>query len=135
MSVIFDLDLTLVDSSIAEEARQGRNWPLVYSLIPQFTLYDGMRDVFDFIRNAGIEVAIVSTAPSIYVRKVIDHFSIPVHTVIGYDERAIANLVKESIAGTLTDADDGIKITRAYVRKTYETQINDAKEILTLLQS
>lgn len=85
-NIIFDLDLTLVDSSIAEEARKGRNWPLVYSMIPCFTLYDGMEDVFDFIRESGINTAIVSTAPSVYVKKVIDCFSIPVQTVIGYHD-------------------------------------------------
>lgn len=84
--VIFDLDLTLVDSSIAEEARRGRNWPLVYSLIPHFKLYDGMQEVFDYLRKSEIEAAIVSTAPATYVRKVIDYFSIPVHTVIGYHD-------------------------------------------------
>lgn len=84
--VIFDLDLTLVDSSIAEEARRGRNWPLVYSLIPRFTLYDGMQEVFDYLRKSEINAAIVSTAPSTYVRKVIDYFSIPVQTVIGYHD-------------------------------------------------
>ena len=85
-SVIFDLDLTLVDSSIAEEARKRRDWPLVYSLIPRFGLFDGMSEVFDFLRNTGIETAIVSTAPSVYVWKVIDYFSIPVKTVIGYHD-------------------------------------------------
>lgn len=84
--VIFDLDLTLVDSSIAEEARRGRNWPLVYSLIPHFKLYDGVQEVFDYLRRSEIEAAIVSTAPATYVRKVIDYFSIPVHTVIGYHD-------------------------------------------------
>lgn len=84
--IIFDLDLTLVDSSIAEEARKGRNWPLVYSMIPQFMLYDGMQEVFDYIRKSGIEAAIVSTAPSVYVKKVIDHFSIPVQIVVGYHD-------------------------------------------------
>ena len=81
--IIFDLDLTLVDSSTAEEARKGRNWPLVYSMIPQFMLYEGMQEVFDYIRRSGIEAAIVSTAPSVYVKRVIDHFSIPVQIVVG----------------------------------------------------
>ena len=45
-----------------------------------------MQDVFNFVRNHRIETAIVSTAPSVYVRKVIDHFSIPVQIVIGYHD-------------------------------------------------
>lgn len=86
--IIFDLDLTLVDSSIAEEARIRRNWPLVRSLIPKFKIYDGLQDVFDFIRSNGIEVAIISTAPSSYVWSVTSYFKIPVHTVIGFHDAA-----------------------------------------------
>lgn len=85
-SIIFDLDLTLVDSTIAEEARAGRNWQLVYSLIPRFTLYPGMADVFQYIRSNGNKVAIVSTAPSIYVQRVVNYFNIPVNTIIGYHD-------------------------------------------------
>ncbi len=85
-SIIFDLDLTLVDSTIAEEARSRRNWPLVYSLIPRFTLYPGMEDVFQYIRSNGIKVAIVSTAPSVYVQRVVNYFNIPVDSIIGYHD-------------------------------------------------
>lgn len=48
--VIFDLDLTLVVSSIAEETRRGINWPPVYSLYPRFKLYDGRQEVCDNLR-------------------------------------------------------------------------------------
>ena len=33
-AVIFDLDLTLVDSSLSESARRIRDWKTVYTLIP-----------------------------------------------------------------------------------------------------
>ena len=59
---------------------------MVYSLIPRFKLYDGMQAVFDYLRKSEIEAAIVSTAPSTYVRKVVDYFSIPVQIVIGYHD-------------------------------------------------
>ncbi len=83
-NIIFDLDLTLVDSTIAESARSQRNWPLTYSLIPKFTLYDGIEEVFDFIRSNNIKVCIVSTAPRAYVEKVVKHFNIPCSCIIGY---------------------------------------------------
>lgn len=85
-SIIFDLDLTLVDSTIAEEARSRRNWQLVYSLIPRFSLYPGMENVFQYIRSNEIKVAIVSTAPSVYVQRVVNYFNIPVNTIIGYHD-------------------------------------------------
>lgn len=85
-NIIFDLDLTLVDSSIAEVARSRRDWQLVYSLIPRFLLYPGMEDVFQYIRANGIKVAIVSTAPSAYVQKVVNYFKIPVNVIVGYHD-------------------------------------------------
>ena len=85
-NIIFDLDLTLVDSTIAEEAKKEKNWPIVYNLIPRFRLYNGMQDVFSFIRDAECKVAIVSTSPGVYVKKVIEYFSIPVQVVIGYHD-------------------------------------------------
>ena len=84
--IIFDLDLTLVDSSIAEEARERRDWPLVRSMIPGFKIYEGMQEVFDYIRINGIDVAIISTAPSSYVWSVIRHFNIPVNIVLGFHD-------------------------------------------------
>ena len=83
---IFDLDLTLVDSTIAESYRRSRNWAAVYSLIPQFTVYDGFDEVFDFIKQNGIKVGIVSTGPSVYVQKVVDHFRFPVDFIVGYHD-------------------------------------------------
>ena len=86
--IIFDLDLTLVDSTIAEEARSRRDWQRVYSLIPQFRLYPGIESVFEYIRTNRdrVAVAIVSTTPSSYVGRVVNHFNIPVDTIVGYHD-------------------------------------------------
>lgn len=84
--IIFDLDLTLVDSSIAEQARKERNWSYVYSLIPKFSLYEGLEGVFDLIRKNSIKVCIVSTSPKQYIEKVINHFNIPVKHIVGYHD-------------------------------------------------
>ena len=70
--VIFDLDQTLVDSSIAE-AYRGKNWAKVNELIPQFVFYDGFKQVLDFIKLNDIKIAIVSTAVSNYVYRVLNH--------------------------------------------------------------
>ena len=83
-NAIFDLDMTLVDSSIAESARKQRNWQQVYSLIPSFTLYQGIDEVFTFIRDNGIRAAIVSTAPRPYLERVCQYFNIPATVLLGY---------------------------------------------------
>ena len=85
-SIIFDLDLTLVDTTLAEQARSERNWPKAYSLIPQFTVYEGLTPIFDLIRKHNIKAAIVSTSPRTYVEKVVAHFQLPIRWIVGYHD-------------------------------------------------
>lgn len=85
-NIIFDLDLTLVDTSVCEEARHHRAWAEAYSLIPQCTLYDGIETVFDIIRKHDIKACIVSTSPKPYIEKVVQHFNIPVSYIVGYHD-------------------------------------------------
>lgn len=83
-AVIFDLDQTLIDSSIAEANRKRRDWQTVYSQIPAFGLYDGFIDVFDVITNQKIRVCIITNSPGVYAKKVISHFQIPCDYLIDY---------------------------------------------------
>lgn len=84
--IIFDLDLTLVDTSNLEDARKSRNWNLVYSLIPTTTLYPGMDRVFSYIRDNGIIVTIVSTAPRSYIERIVRYHNIPANYIVGYHD-------------------------------------------------
>ncbi|WP_158642933.1 HAD family hydrolase [Mucilaginibacter ginsenosidivorax] len=83
-SIIFDLDQTLVDSSLAETERKNRNWSAVYSLIPSFKLYEGMRVVLDTINHNDIEICVITTSPGKYAQMVLRHFNIPYKHLIDY---------------------------------------------------
>jgi phosphoglycolate phosphatase-like HAD superfamily hydrolase len=85
-SIIFDLDLTLVDTTCLEYARHTGNWKLAYSLIPQTTLYEGLKEVFDIIRENNIKTAIVSTSPRPYVEKLVAYHNIPSQYIVGYHD-------------------------------------------------
>ena len=85
-NIIFDLDLTLVDSTIAEEARHKRDWALAHSLIPKFPIYDGIEAVCEIIRNHHIPAVIVSTSPRPYVEKVVNHFKFPILGIVAYHD-------------------------------------------------
>lgn len=50
-NIIFDMDLTLVDTTCLEESRHSRNWNQAYNLIPQTTMYDGIAEVLEIIRK------------------------------------------------------------------------------------
>ncbi len=84
--IIFDLDQTLVDSSVAEPYRDRRDWKTVYSLISSFNLYDGWETVFNKIRDQGIICCIVTNSPSTYASKVVKHFNVPCEFIIGYHD-------------------------------------------------
>lgn len=74
--VLFDLDLTLVDSKAARALRQQRKWPAVYALIPSFTLYEGIQDILEELQGK-TKIAVVTSAPSGYTDRVLQHFEIP----------------------------------------------------------
>lgn len=85
-NIIFDLDLTLVDTTFAEPYRSKRDWNGAYSVIPQCSVYEGLNQVFDIIRKFNIQTCIVSTSPRTYVEKVIQHFNLPINHIVAYHD-------------------------------------------------
>lgn len=85
-SIIFDLDLTLIDTTPLEQARHDKNWQLAYSMIGKCSMYEGMQEVLNKIAEHHIPVAIVSTSPGTYVKNIVQHFNIPVTYIIGYHD-------------------------------------------------
>ena len=85
-NIIFDLDLTLVDTTLAEPYRSKRDWNGAYSVLPQCTVYDGLEEVFDIIRQHRINTCIVSTSPRPYVEKVVRQFNLPINHIVAYHD-------------------------------------------------
>jgi phosphoglycolate phosphatase-like HAD superfamily hydrolase len=86
MGLIFDLDQTLVDSSLATDYRKGRNWKMVYNLVPQFKIYNGIYDVLEYININRIPYCIITSSPSIYTKKVLDFFEIKCDNLVCYHD-------------------------------------------------
>jgi len=84
--VIFDLDLTLVDTTSLERARKLRHWQDAYSLISSTTMYPGIKEVINAIKGKGIKIAIVSSSPRPYVERVVSYHQIPVDYIVGYHD-------------------------------------------------
>lgn len=85
-NIIFDLDLTLVDTTILEPYRHNRDWNGAYQHIPECVVYEGLQEVLDIIRKFNIPTCIVSTSPRTYVEKVVEHFNLPVQHIVGYHD-------------------------------------------------
>jgi phosphoglycolate phosphatase-like HAD superfamily hydrolase len=84
--VIFDLDQTLVNSSAAEALRKAGQWPQVYKLIPGFSVYPGIAEALQYLRDRRIPFSIVSTSPGTYCQKVMAHWGLkPSHLVAYHD--------------------------------------------------
>ena len=84
--VIFDLDQTLVDSSLSEQYRNIGDWKSAVSCINKFVLYNNMQTVLDYIRNNGIKLAVVSSSVSYYVNNVLLYFGINADCIIAYHD-------------------------------------------------
>ena len=131
-NVIFDLDMTLVDSSIAESARKQRNWQYVYSLIPSFSLYQGMTEVFEFIRNNGVKVAIVSTSPRPYLERVCRYFCIPVDAILGYHDCGRIKPSPEGMLRALSAIGSPAENTVSFGDRAIDIQASNAAKIASI---
>lgn len=131
-NAIFDLDMTLVDSSIAESARKQRNWQYVYSLIPSFILYPGMTEVFEFIRNNGIKVAIVSTSPRPYLERVCRHFCIPVDAILGYHDCGRIKPAPDGMLRALTAIRSSADNTVSFGDRAIDIQASNAARVASI---
>ena len=119
--------------------------------------------MFSYIRNNYIKVAIVSTAPSIYVQRVVNQFNIPTDFIVGYhDAKPIKpnpvpmikalNLLDIRPADTISFGDRAIDILAAkraqiesiaclwgtkekstLLDSPYDALIDEPREIITLL--
>ena len=84
--LIFDLDLTLVDTTVAEPYRSSRDWNGAFSVLSQCVVYEGLDKVFEVIRKFGIQTCVVSTSPRPYVEKVIQQFNLPINHIVAYHD-------------------------------------------------
>lgn len=81
--ILFDMDMTLVDSSIAKQ--YGKNYKEVQKHISEFSVFDGIREVIEQLSEQHI-IYVVSGNVGSTIKKVIQYFNlnIPLENVYGY---------------------------------------------------
>lgn len=82
-ALILDFDMTLFDTRPSIDARLARDWNKAYEQIPQFTLYDGWREVFDYTKAHGIKTILISRATKSLMERTLNHFGLSCDVVIG----------------------------------------------------
>lgn len=88
IGLIFDLDLTLIDSKVAEPYRKQRQWQRVYEVIPSFSPYNGIAEVLDFVARENISYCIVTSSPNAYCVKVCQQWGINSELCVCYHDTA-----------------------------------------------
>ncbi|AJH14527.1 HAD family hydrolase [Myroides profundi] len=84
--VIFDLDQTLVDTSMLEALRRQRQWNTVYRDIDKTRVYESIKESVDFLLNQNIKVAVFTSSPKSYAQKVLNHHNLNYDLLLGYHD-------------------------------------------------
>ena len=84
--VIFDLDLTLVDSRRVLELQRKRRWRTVFSMVPEIEPYDGIPELLARLQRARVPVAIVTSSPDQYCRKIVEYHGWSVGAIVGFHD-------------------------------------------------
>lgn len=97
MGIIFDLDQTLIDSNIALDYRRNRDWKKVYSLIPNFKVFDGINNLINMLRKNNIPICVVTSSPRSYCEKVLSYFGWDDFKMVCYHDTVLKKPYKDPI--------------------------------------
>jgi len=83
--IIFDLDMTLVDTSLLNSFRQNRQWREVYINIPDTIIYPGILALLIELKSI-FKVGIVTSSPRKYANKLIANHNIDIPILAAYHD-------------------------------------------------
>ena len=84
--VIFDFDLTLVDTGPVEMLRQRRQWRDVMAAASRLQVYDGVHHVISALHALGRPMAILTKSPSMVPEHFVKLHRWPIPTILGYHQ-------------------------------------------------
>jgi HAD superfamily hydrolase (TIGR01509 family) len=88
MAVLLDLDFTLIDSSSIAHLRQTRQQQIVYQMIPQIPVYEGIHELLQTLKARNIPIAIVTASRKPFCDRLIAHHHWPIdHLITRQDVR------------------------------------------------
>ena len=83
--IIFDLDMTLVDTSSVFQLRSKRKWSGVYNRLDETKLFDGISSLINNLKRK-YKIGIVTNAPRKYAEKLIDCHDLDIPVLSGYHD-------------------------------------------------
>ena len=84
--IIFDFDLTLVDTRPTEALRAARNWKEVMSRTLGLKVYAGINELLRKLNRQGQTLAIVTMSPDMVPRALIKQHEWPIDIVVGFHQ-------------------------------------------------
>lgn len=84
--VIFDFDLTLVDTQPAEHLRAARRWRSIMALASQLEVYEGVHELLWELNAYNQTLAIVTKSPDMVPRFFVKQYKWPIGIVLGYHQ-------------------------------------------------
>ena len=95
--VIFDLDMTLVDTSKLKDMRSVGDWPRVYHSLSETRLYPG---ALAFVRalQKDCKCGVVTSSPRIYAERLIEHHNLRLTVLAAYHDTALHKPNSDPIA-------------------------------------
>lgn len=88
-TVIFDFDQTIADTSTLQFLRESRNWKEVYENFNTIKVYDGMFEVFRFLKSNNFKIGIVTSSPSKYCRLALEFLKLDSDIIVGYHDTSL----------------------------------------------
>jgi len=85
--IIFDLDMTLVDTSNLASLRKQRLWKQVYSHIAETATFPGVGELIRELSEI-YKVGVVTTSPRPYAERVVQFHSLPISVLAAYHDTA-----------------------------------------------
>ena len=84
--IIFDFDLTLVDTRPVEVLRAARQWRSVMARVAELDVYDGVHELLLDLDAWGQTLAIVTKSPDMVPRYFVRRYRWPIRIVLGYHQ-------------------------------------------------
>ena len=84
--IIFDFDLTLVDTTPVEALRAARNWRAVLAHVPRLEVYAGVHELLRDLHARDHALAIVTKSPDMVPRAFVERHGWPIDIVVGYHQ-------------------------------------------------
>jgi len=108
--LLFDLDLTLIDTSALENLRKSGEWNEIKKSLNLSTVYSGIPELLKFAQKKYI-IGVVTSSPRNYAETLLEHHGLNIPVVIAYHDSKRHKPHPEPIIKAIQKlSDDGARV-------------------------